>query len=206
MVLDGDFGDGVSPLGGQDGQQAVGATVDGQGFGDLDGHGLEPAVDVVEGQAEQGPDPTVVDAGWDGLVPGVFPVGLPAADEVESLFEFLDEVWDFFGVILEVAVHGDDGFSAGLGKSRREGGGFACAFWEIDWLDGLGVCGQFAKDGGGSVGAAVVDKMDAILVGRGAPGDFLGQFRERMALVVYGDDEGDVHQVWLPQQAAILAQ
>lgn len=117
------------------------AAVDGKGFGHMDAHGLEAAVDVVKGEAEEACDAAVVYAGGDGFSPGVVAYGFPAADHVVSFFEFLDEPWDFFGVVLEVSIHGDDDFAAGLGKTGREGGGFAGAVWQVNGLDGLDTCG-----------------------------------------------------------------
>ena len=40
-------------------------------------------------------------------------IGAPAADEIEAFFNFFQEARDFVGIMLQVAIHGNDHVAAG---------------------------------------------------------------------------------------------
>ena len=46
---------------------------------------------------------------------------LPAADHVETFFYFFQKTWDLGGVVLQVAIHRDYGFSTSCFESSPEG-------------------------------------------------------------------------------------
>ena len=48
-------------------------------------------------------------------------LGAPAADDVVALFELGEEVGDLVGVVLEVAVHGEDEVALGVVEAGGEG-------------------------------------------------------------------------------------
>src|SRR5579871_2217684 len=46
----------------------------------------------------------------------------PAADQVKSFLDFFQELGNFFRIVMQIAVHGDDDFTAGKIKSGFERG------------------------------------------------------------------------------------
>src|ERR1700693_1637476 len=49
----------------------------------------------------------------------------PAADDVVTLGNFLEEQRNVGGIVLQVAVHGDDVFAAGMVEAGSEAGGLS---------------------------------------------------------------------------------
>ena len=86
------------------------------------------------------------------------PRGAPAADDVVALFEFGEEVGDFVGVVLEVAVHGEDDLALGVVEAGSEGGGLAEVAAELDDEDAAVYGGDLFEQAVGAVAGAVVDE------------------------------------------------
>ncbi len=117
----------------------------------------------------------------------------PAADDVESLLEFFDHDWDVGGVILQIAIHGDNevtccGFDAGV-----ECGCLAEVFAEFDDRERLARLHLFYT----LIFATIVDEDNF----EGAPHGFTCVYDARMKLsdvacfVVDWDDDGESRRV-----------
>jgi DNA-binding NarL/FixJ family response regulator len=118
------------------GQEAVQLAVDPQVMDYLCAVGLQPAVDVVQGQARDGAREAVEDAREDAARPRILAAALPAGDEVEALVELREQARDLGGVVLEIGVDRDDDLAprlleAGREKFRRRRTTrtFSCASW-----------------------------------------------------------------------------
>src|ERR1700716_3183316 len=48
--------------------------------------------------------------------PSVFPFAAPTANDVEAFVKFFNERWNLCGIVLQIAVHGDDDFASGSVK------------------------------------------------------------------------------------------
>src|SRR5262249_6498754 len=82
----------------------------------------EAAAVVVPAAAGQRADHRVEDAAGIDLVPGVVPDLLPAANHVVASIQLVEEAGDLGGVVLEVAVHGEDERAArGLEAGDKRG-------------------------------------------------------------------------------------
>src|ERR1700686_3102956 len=57
----------------------------------------------------------------------------PAADDVIALSNFFEEQRDVGGIVLQIAVHGDDVFAAGMVESGGQAGGLAEVAAELDY-------------------------------------------------------------------------
>ena len=82
----------------------------------------------------------------------------PAADDVVALGNFLEEQRDVGGIVLQVAVHGDDVFAAGMVEAGSKAGGLAKVAAQLDHghaaIDG----GDFAQQIEGAIEGTIVDQ------------------------------------------------
>ena len=53
--------------------------------------------------------------------PVIFAARTPATNEIIAFLDFFQEPGDFFGVVLQIAVHGDNHFSAGKIEAGFQG-------------------------------------------------------------------------------------
>ena len=82
----------------------------------------------------------------------------PAADYVVALFELGEEVGDLVGVVLEIAVHGEDVVALGVVEAGGKSRGLAEVAAELDDED-AGVYGSdLFEETIGAVAGAVVDE------------------------------------------------
>src|ERR1700757_2466343 len=85
---------------------------------------LEGGAEVVDINATELGRHPVRDAGGDAAQPEVIdPVLAPATDDVIPLADFLDEHRDTGGVVLQVAVHGNDVLAARVVEPSSKAGG-----------------------------------------------------------------------------------
>ena len=105
--------------------------------------GHEP-VGAARGEAAQ---PEIIDA-----------ILAPAADDVVALGNFFEEQRNVGGIVLQVAVHGDDVFAAGVVESSGEAGGLAKIAAQLD--DGHAAVdgGNLAQQRERAVDRAVIDQ------------------------------------------------
>ncbi len=88
------------------------------------------------------------------------PGPLPAADDVEPGVELGQEPGDLGGIVLPVAVEGEDRLPPARPEPRRQGGGLAEVPAEPDSPDPRVAPGQLGDDPPGVVAAPVVDEDD----------------------------------------------
>ena len=95
------------------------------------------------------------DAAHDEVVNALF---APAGDDVVAFFELLEELGDLVGVVLEVAVHGEDVFTRGVVKTGGKGGCLAEVAAELDDEYAAIDRGDLFKELIGTVTGSVVDE------------------------------------------------
>jgi hypothetical protein len=121
--------------------------------------GLEGGPEVVDIDAgDAGHDPVGAargDAAEDEIVGTV---GAPAADDVVAFFEACNEVGDLVGIVLEVAVHGDEHVALGVVEASGERGGLAEVAAELDDEDARVDGGDLFEQAVGAVARAIVDE------------------------------------------------
>ena len=120
-----EFGDAEALGVGEDGGESVEFAVEANVLGDLDAVGLEAAVEVVELDTGDVADGGVEEFARHGLAHGILAALLPSRDEVITLIDRLDEAGDLGGVVLEIAVHGDDEVVVDRGEPGGETSGLA---------------------------------------------------------------------------------
>jgi len=126
--------------------------------------GLEGGAEVVEVDAGGFFHEPVGDAGRDFAGDGVVDAVLaPAAGEVVALVDFFEEIGDVFGLVLEVAIEGDDDGAGGFVEAGGEGGGLAEVAAEADDFEaGVGF-DEVGEEVEGAVCGGVVDEDDFVL-------------------------------------------
>jgi hypothetical protein len=143
----------------QRGKKAVHFAVKFEIFDDVLPVGLEGAAIVVKGDAGDFPDQVIGEPGGDfsgeKLVLSFFS---PAADDVSALVDFFDQSRDVGGIVLKIAVHGDDQVAPGMVEAGGHGGGLSEIFPQLNDFKGWAGLGQPAGDVKCVVGAAVVDE------------------------------------------------
>src|SRR5258708_38207244 len=79
----------------------------------------------------------------------------PAADDVVALFKLGEEVGNLVGIVLEIAVHGEDEVALGVIEAGGEGGGLAEVAAELDdenaAVDGGDLFKQSVGPGAGAI-------------------------------------------------------
>jgi len=82
----------------------------------------------------------------------------PAADDVVALFKFGEEVGDLVGIVLEIAVHGEDEVALGVVEAGGKGGGLAEVAAELDDENAAVDGGDLFKQAVGPVAGTIVDE------------------------------------------------
>src|SRR5258705_12689415 len=83
--------------------------------------GLEGGAKVVKwGSRDLSHDPVRNSAGQPACQPRVQPLLAPTTDEVVALFKFGEERRDFFGLMLQIAIHRDDNLARGDVEARLQ--------------------------------------------------------------------------------------
>ena len=82
----------------------------------------------------------------------------PAADDVVALFELGEEVGDLVGIVLEIAVHGEDEVPLGVVEAGGEGGGLAEVAAKLDDENAAVYGGDLFQQAVGAVAGSVVDE------------------------------------------------
>ena len=113
----------------------------------------------------------------------------PAAYHVIPLIEFGQQRRYFFGVVLQVGVHGDNDVPVRQGESGGQGACLAEIAAQPDNVHDAVSFAQGAQDIPGAVGAAVVDEQNAVGVAADVFMNALRQPLQRGRFVIYGDDK-----------------
>ena len=82
----------------------------------------------------------------------------PAADDVVALAQLLQEHRNVVGIVLQIAVHGDDVFAFGVIEARGQRGGLAEVAAQLDHHHAAVDRGNLLQHPEGVVAAAVVDE------------------------------------------------
>ncbi len=99
-------------------------AVEGDVLDDFATVGLEGGAEVVDVDAAENCHEPVGDMRGNAAEEEVVgALRTPAADDVVALFELGEEGGDFVGVVLEVAVHGEDEIALSVIEAGGEGGG-----------------------------------------------------------------------------------
>ena len=196
VVADGHLDDFCADPFGVGDDEAVHFAVEVEALDDFAAVGLEGAAVVVDREFQVGLDEVVEDLGGEGPDTGVLAVLAPAADDVGVFaFEEVEHCGDVGGVVLEVAVHGDDDAAAGEVEAGGEGGGLAEVAAKADEADLREARGCGAEGVPGAVGGAVIDEDGLGGAAEGGEGgvDGLAERGDGLDLVVEGDSDGDVY-------------
>src|SRR5580658_11184650 len=120
-VRDGHFADGRAVPAGEGGDEAVHLAVERNVLDDLAAVGLEGGAEVVDVDAgELRHHPVGNERGNTAEHEVVGTLGAPSADDVVALFELGEEARNLAGVVLQVAVHGDDELAGGVVEAGGE--------------------------------------------------------------------------------------
>ncbi len=198
-VFDGDFGDFGAGHVREGGDETVVVAVEGDVVEEVAAIGFEGGAEVVNIDAGDFADEEVGELGGDAAEEeAIDPFFSPAGDDVVAFVDFGDELGELVGVVLEVAIHGNDDVAAGVIEAGGECGGLAEVAAEVDDEDvGVGF-GELAEAGVGVVLGAIVDVDD--FVGFGvvfADEDEVAregvvELLDGVDFVVHGDDHGEV--------------
>ena len=198
-VGDADLADGRAVPGGEGGDEAVHFAVERDVLDDFAAVGLEGGAEVVDGDAGEGGHQLVGGAGGDASEKEVVAAfGAPTADDVVAFLEFGEEAGDLVGVVLEVAVHGEDELALRVVEAGGEGGGLAEVAAEFDDEDARIDGGDLFKEAVGAVAGAVVDEDEFKGLARVGEHGFHDGFEavveggDVFFFVVEGDDDGEL--------------
>ena len=158
-VGDGNLADTGAVPGGEGGNKAMHLAVERDVLDDLAAIGLEGGAEVVDVDvAEDRHEPVGRargNAAHDEVVAAML---APATDDVVAFFQFGEEVGDLVGVVLEIAVHGEDEVALGVVEAGGEGGGLAEVAAELDDENPTVDGGDFFKQAVGAVAGSIVDE------------------------------------------------
>src|ERR1700690_1071458 len=158
-VLDGDFDDRRAVPRGQRRNEAVHLSVERNLGEDVATIGLESYSEVMDIDAAQLCHEPVGAARWDAAQPEIVDAILaPAADDVVALGNFFEKKRNVGGIVLQVAVHGDDVFAARMVESGGEAGGLSEVAAQLDYRHAAVDSGDFAQQVKGTVDGAVIDE------------------------------------------------
>jgi len=189
MVRDDQLGDAETHGVGQKGSEAVELSLETEVLGYLGAVGFESAVDAMQLESTGDADGGVEEAGGDYLAQGVMAYLLPAGYQVIALVEEIQEAGDFCGVVLEIAVHGENDVATGGGEAGLEGDGLAEVTAEAEGADLTGAM-EAGNFGPGLVGGAVVYEQDFVVRGENLL-QGLAEGGDGVLFVVNGDDDAD---------------
>src|SRR6202022_2507658 len=82
----------------------------------------------------------------------------PAADDVVALFKLGEEVGDLVGIMLEIAVHGEDEVALGVIEAGSEGGCLTEVAAEFDDENAAVDGGDLFQETVGAVAGSIVDE------------------------------------------------
>ncbi len=86
----------------------------------------------------------------------------PSADQVVAFFNFLQEAGNFFRVVLQIAVHGNDDFAAGKIETGFQAGGLAEIAAQAHKIDSAVMLINVGENFEGVIAASVVDKHQLV--------------------------------------------
>ena len=130
-------------------------------FEDLAAIGLEGSAEVVDIDAAEFGHHPVGDPGRNAAHPEIIDADFaPAADDVVPRGNFFEEERDVSGVVLQIAIHGDDVFAAGVVETCGQSGGLAEVPAKFNDCDPAVDCGDFAQHRKGVVARTIVDEND----------------------------------------------
>src|ERR1700722_4093464 len=125
-VGDGDLAAASAVPGGERGDEAMHLAVERNVLDDLAAIGLEGGAEVVDRDAAERGHQPVRDEGGDAAEEEVVAaLTAPSADHVVALFELGEEPGNLVGVVLQVAVHGQDEVALRMVEAGGKGGGLA---------------------------------------------------------------------------------
>src|SRR5271169_5697546 len=88
--------------------------------------GFECSAEVVDIDSAQLGHQPVGATGWNTAKPEIIhAMFAPPADNVVTLVDFLEKNRNVSGVVLQIAIHGDDVFAAGMVETCSQGGGLS---------------------------------------------------------------------------------
>jgi hypothetical protein len=186
-VVDGDFGEFESGAFDEGGDEAVHAGERDEGVSTIAAHGLEGATGIADAIAGEAGADSVGDATLEAFEGGVFAGGAVSANEVEALVEFVGELEDIGGIVLEVAVEEGDDFAVSGVDAGVEGGALPGILFKLEEAD----VGVTPDRGDGIVGGAVIDKDEFVMLVAEGGVDFLLEAGDVVFLVIEGDDDGE---------------
>ena len=193
-IGDRDFGDACAGGGCQRRDEAVEFAVELNFLNDFALIGFECRAEVVEIDAAQLGHHPIGDAAGELAHEPVIAAGVaPAADEVEAFFDFLEEAGNFFGIVLEIAVHRNDDVAAGEIEAGFERGGLAEIAAEADDVDAMIVLVNVGENFERVIAAAIVDENE--LVGLADGVHYLGDLHVERRDVFLLVEEGDHNRV-----------
>ena len=119
-VRDGNLADGGSVPAGQSRDETMHLAVEGDILDDLAAVGLEGCAEVVDVDTGEGGHELVCGAGGDAAHEEVVAALVsPATNDIVALFQFGEEARNFVGIVLQIAVHGEDVSLPARGQTRQ---------------------------------------------------------------------------------------
>src|SRR5579875_585399 len=130
--------------------------------------GFEAIIDVVQVHAGHFADHAIEDARRKRFRDGVKARELPARYEIISLVELRQEIRNLFRIVLQVAVHSENDFTATAAEAGHQRRGFAKVLAETDHAHHARMFGmQFFQFKKSFISTAIIDKYDFIALTEG---------------------------------------
>src|SRR6185369_12081811 len=163
-VLDRNFRDRRTRPAGECRNKPMQLSVELQLFDHLATISLECRPEVMQLQTTQFRHQPICDAaGKSSRDPSILPLITPAADNVVAFAEFRDECRDLGGIVLEIAVHRNDDFTAREVEPSLQSGSLSKVLAQTDNGDARVRIGNFRKNLGCLIAASIVHENDFII-------------------------------------------
>ncbi len=192
-VADGDFANRGAVPRRESGNETVQFAVKGDLLQNLAPIGFESRAEVMDiHAAEFGHQPICTARGKAAQPEIVDAAFAPSADDVIALGNFFQEQRYVGGIVLQVAIHGDDVVAAGMIEAGGESGGLPKVAAQADDRDAAIDRGNFTQHVEGTVAGAVIDKDDfkAGAMGLHDGLEAIVQIGDILLLIVQGHNDG----------------
>src|SRR5216684_2835361 len=121
---------------------------------------FHPAVVIVKPNSHELTHQIVKHAAGQDLVPGIVANSLPATNDIQALLQRDQKERDSLGIVLQIAIEGDDGIAANFAEAGRQSRGLAKVPAKANPTNPLVARRQFPDQVPGPVLATIVHEKD----------------------------------------------